>query len=227
MKEIEANELISAYYDNELTESELDNLLEMTKKDPLLLAKLNNYALISTISEKDEKVFSILESISSVTQKRWFGNGLSATAAILLTVLFLNNPFESRFSESDVINSQIRDAVESDEAAKTYSMVEKNLIPHVMSIIDNNSRSYEDDLAIDLSPIGFNRIDNNPGHFIRGKKKIQVRVEPNRIGIKENRYWQSGNKLIYLYPTSDGKIISIYGDLTIQEVEKIIPVLIK
>ena len=227
MKEIEANELISAYYDNELTESELDNLLDMTKKDPLLLAKLNNYALISTISEKDEKVFSILESISSVTQKRWFGNGLSATAAILLTVLFLNNPFESRFSESDVINSQIRDAVESDEAAKTYSMVEKNLIPHVMSIIDNNSRSYEDDLAIDLSPIGFNRIDNNPGHFIRGKKKIQVRVEPNRIGIKENRYWQSGNKLIYLYPTSDGKIISIYGDLTIQEVEKIIPVLIK
>lgn len=227
MKEIEANELISAYYDNELTESELDNLLEMTKNDPLLLAKLNNYALISTISEKDEKVFSILESISSVTQKRWFGNGLSATAAILLTVLFLNNPFESRFSESDVINSQIRDAVESDEAAKTYSMVEKNLIPHVMSIIDNNSRSYEDDLAIDLSPIGFNRIDNNPGHFIRGKKKIQVRVEPNRIGIKENRYWQSGNKLIYLYPTSDGKIISIYGDLTIQEVEKIIPVLIK
>lgn len=227
MKEIEANELISAYYDNELTESELDNLLEMTKNDPLLLAKLNNYALISTISEKDEKVFSILESISYVTQKRWFGNGLSATAAILLTVLFLNNPFESRFSESDVINSQIRDAVESDEAAKTYSMVEKNLIPHVMSIIDNNSRSYEDDLAIDLSPIGFNRIDNNPGHFIRGKKKIQVRVEPNRIGIKENRYWQSGNKLIYLYPTSDGKIISIYGDLTIQEVEKIIPVLIK
>ena len=227
MKEIEANELISAYYDNELTESELDNLLEMTKKDPLLLAKLNNYALISTISEKDEKVFSILESISNVTQKRWFGNGLSATAAILLTVLFLNNPFESRFSESDVINSQIRDAVESDEAAKTYSMIEKNLIPHVMSIIDNNSRSYEDDLAIDLSPIGFNRIDNNPGHFIRGKKKIQVRVEPNRIGIKENRYWQSGNKLIYLYPTSDGKIISIYGDLTIQEVEKIIPVLIK
>lgn len=227
MKEIEANELISAYYDNELTESELDNLLEMTKNDPLLLAKLNNYALISTISEKDEKVFSILESISYVTQKRWFGNGLSATAAILLTVLFLNNPFESRFSESDVINSQIRDAVESDEAAKTYSMVEKNLIPHVMSIIDNNNRSYEDDLAIDLSPIGFNRIDNNPGHFIRGKKKIQVRVEPNRIGIKENRYWQSGNKLIYLYPTSDGKIISIYGDLTIQEVEKIIPVLIK
>ena len=106
-------------------------------------------------------------------------------------------------------------------------MIEKNLIPHVMSIIDNNSRSYEDDLAIDLSPIGFNRIDNNPGHFIRGKKKIQVRLEPNRIGIKENRYWKSGNKLIYLYPTSDGKIISIYGDLTIQEVEKIIPVLTK
>ena len=96
-----------------------------------------------------------------------------------------------------------------------------------MSLIDNNGKSYGDDLSVDLSPVGFNRIDSNPGHFIKGKKKIQVRVEPNRIGIYENKYWKSGNKLIYLYPTADGKIISIYGDLSIQEVEKIIPVLIK
>ena len=65
--------------------------------------------------------------------------------------MFINNPFESRFSESDVINSQIRDAIESDEAAKTFSMIEKDLIPHVMSLIDNNGKSYGDDLAIDLS----------------------------------------------------------------------------
>ena len=56
---------------------------------------------------------------------------------------------------------------------------------------------------------------------------MHVRVEPNRIGLNENKYWKSGNKLIYLHPTVDGKIISIYGDLSIQEVEKIIPVLIK
>ncbi len=229
MKEIDINQLISAYYDDELTESELDLLLEETKRDPSLLAKLNNYALISAISEKDDKVTSIFENISDFVQKRWVGNGLTAAAAVLLTVMFINNPFESRFSESDIINSQIRDAIESDEAAKTFSMIEKDLIPHVMSLIDNNGKSYAygDDLAIDLSPVGFNRIDNNPGHFIKGKKKIQVRVEPNRIGLNENKYWKSGNKLIYLHPTVDGKIISIYGDLSIQEVEKIIPVLIK
>ena len=227
MKEIDINQLISAYYDNELTECELHLLLEETKRDPDLLAKLSNYALISAISEKDNKAVSIFENISDFVQKRWVGNGLTAAAAVLLTVTFINNPFESRFSESDLINSQIRDAVESDEAAKTFSMIEKNLIPHVMSLIDNNGKSYGDDLSVDLSPVGFNRIDSNPGHFIKGKKKIQVRVEPNRIGIYENKYWKSGNKLIYLYPTADGKIISIYGDLSIQEVEKIIPVLIK
>ena len=227
MKQIDINELISAYYDNELTESELDYLLEETKRNPQLLAKLNNYALITVISEKDMKVISFFERVSGFAQKRWVGNGLTAAAAVLFTVLFLNNSFDSRFSESELINSQIRDAIESDEAEKTFSMIEKNLIPHVISIIDNNGRSYGDDLAIDLSPVGFNRIDNNPGHFIKGKKKIQVRVEPNRIGINENKYWKSGNKLIYLYPTIDGKIISIYGDLTVQEVEKIIPVLIK
>ena len=227
MKQIDINELISAYYDNELTESELDYLLEETKRNPQLLAKLNNYALITVISEKDMKVISFFERVSGFAQKRWVGNGLTAAAAVLFTVLFLNNSFDSRFSESELINSQIRDAIESDEAEKTFSMIEKNLIPHVISIIDNNGRSYGDDLAIDLSPVGFNRIDNNPGHFIKGKKKIQVRVEPNRIGINENKYWKSGNKLIYLYPTIDGNIISIYGDLTVQEVENIIPVLIK
>ncbi len=227
MKESDINQLISAYYDNELTQSELDFLLEETKKDPELLSKLNNYGLISTIFEKDDKVISIFANISDFVQKRWVGNGLTAAAAVLLTVIVINNPFESRFSESEFISSQIRDAIESEEAAKTFSMIEKDLIPHVMSIIDSNGKSYGDDLAIDLSPVGFNRIDNNPGHFIKGKKKIQVRVEPNRIGLNENKYWKSGNKLIYLYPTVDGKIISIYGDLTIQEVEKIIPVLIK
>ena len=70
MKEIDINLLISAYYDNELTESELDYLLEETKKDPELLAKLNNYALISTISEKDNKVISIFENIADFVQKR-------------------------------------------------------------------------------------------------------------------------------------------------------------
>ena len=69
MKESDINQLISAYYDNELTESELDLLLEETKKDPGLLAKLNNYALISAISYKDDKVVSIFENISDFVQK--------------------------------------------------------------------------------------------------------------------------------------------------------------
>ena len=134
MKEIDINQLISAYYDNELTENELELLLEETKRDPDLLAKLNNYALISAISEKQDKVVSIFENISGFVQKRWVGNGLTAAAAVLLTVMFINNPFESRFSESDVINSQIRDAIESDEAAKTFSMIEKDLILSLIHI---------------------------------------------------------------------------------------------
>ena len=92
MKEIDINQLISAYYDNELTENELDLLLEETKKDPGLLAKLNNYALISAISEKDDKVVSIFENISDFVQKRWVGNGLTAAATVLLTCLLYTSP---------------------------------------------------------------------------------------------------------------------------------------
>ena len=227
MKQNDINELISAYYDDELTQSELNYLLEETRKNPELLSSLNNYALISIIFKKNDKVISIFDNISNLVQIRWVSNGLTASAAVLLTILFLSDPFESRFSESDLINSQIRDAVESDEAAKTFSLIENNLIPHVMSLIDNDGKSFGDDLAIDLSPVGFNRSDNYPGYFVKGKRKIQVRVEQNSLGINESRYWKSGKKLIYLHPTADGKIISLYGDLSIQEVEKIIPVLIK
>ena len=226
MREIDINELISAYYDNELTDEQLDLLLGETRKNPKLLSKLNNYGLISIATEEEKKVVSIFKNIASFSQKRWVGNGLTAVATVLLTLIVLNNPFDTRFSESEIINSQIRAAIESEEAAETFSMIEKNLIPHVMSIIDNSDKSYGDDLSIDLSPVGFNRIESNPGYYIKDQKRILVRVEPNRLGISNNRYWKSGNKLIYLYPTTDGKIISIYGDLSIQEVEKIIPVLI-
>ena len=89
MKKTDINQLISAYYDNELTDSELDLLLEETKRDPDLLAKLNNYALISAISEKEDKLVSIFENISDFVQKRWVGNGLTAAAAVLLTVMFI------------------------------------------------------------------------------------------------------------------------------------------
>ena len=71
MKDIDINQLISAYYDNELTEGELDYLLEATKKDPELLSKLKNYGLISVISEKDDKVVSIFTNISDFVQKRF------------------------------------------------------------------------------------------------------------------------------------------------------------
>ena len=226
MREIDIKELISAYYDNELTDEQLDLLLGETRKNPKLLSKLNNYGLISIATEEEKKVVSIFKNIASFSQKRWVGHGLTAVATVLLTLIVLNNPFDTRFSESEIINSQIRAAIESEEAAETFSMIEKNLIPHVMSIIDNSDKSYGDDLSIDLSPVGFNRIESNPGYYIKDQKRILVRVEPNRLGISNNRYWKSGNKLIYLYPTADGKIISIYGDLSIQEVEKIIPVLI-
>ena len=69
MKDIDINLLISAYYDNELTESELDYLLEETKKDPELLAKLNNYALISAISEMITRLSRFLKTFQILFKK--------------------------------------------------------------------------------------------------------------------------------------------------------------
>ena len=60
MKKTDINQLISAYYDNELTEGELDYLLEATKKDPELLSKLKNMSESKLLKEKKDVLVDYL-----------------------------------------------------------------------------------------------------------------------------------------------------------------------
>jgi hypothetical protein len=40
-----------------------------------------------------------------------------------------------------------------------------------------------------------------------------LRIEKKNLGINKVRYWKHGNKMIYLVPLADGRMVTIYGNL--------------
>lgn len=216
------NSKLSQLYDNELNQDQLDDVLKNLKSNLQLQKKYSSYGLISDVlsSSPAEKV-TFVDFAKKVLSNRLVGNGLTAAATIFLTVLFLYDPEANRLAESSEQSRQIRDAVASEEAAIISNNIMQNEIRHLISL-DNN---YQPMSSIDLSPVGYNQIKGSPDTFQKGKKKVRIRITNNQSGLNEIRFFDYGHTAVYLYPLDD-KIVSVSGDLSQDEVEKIIKVLI-
>ena len=216
------NSKLSQLYDNELNQDQLDDVLKNLNSNLQLQEKYSSYGLISDVlsSSPAEKV-TFVDFAKKVLSNRLVGNGLTAAATIFLTVLFLYDPEANRLAESSEQSRQIRDAVTSEEAAIISNNIMQNEIRHLISL-DNN---YQPMSSIDLSPVGYNQIKGSPDTFQKGKKKVRIRITNNQSGLNEIRFFDYGHTAVYLYPLDD-KIVSVSGDLSQDEVEKIIKVLI-
>ena len=216
------NSKLSQLYDNELNQDQLDDVLKNLNSNLQLQKKYSSYGLISDVlsSSPAEKV-TFVDFAKKVLSNRLVGNGLTAAATIFLTVLFLYDPEANRLAESSEQSRQIRDAVASEEAAIISNNIMQNEIRHLISL-DNN---YQPMSSIDLSPVGYNQIKGSPDTFQKGKKKVRIRITNNQSGLNEIRFFDYGHTAVYLYPLDD-KIVSVSGDLSQDEVEKIIKVLI-
>ena len=216
------NSKLSQLYDNELNQDQLDDVLKNLNSNLQLQKKYSSYGLISDVlsSSPAEKV-TFVDFVKKVLSNRLVGNGLTAAATIFLTVLFLYDPEANRLAESSEQSRQIRDAVASEEAAIISNNIMQNEIRHLISL-DNN---YQPMSSIDLSPVGYNQIKGSPDTFQKGKKKVRIRITNNQSGLNEIRFFDYGHTAVYLYPLDD-KIVSVSGDLSQDEVEKIIKVLI-
>lgn len=216
------NSKLSQLYDNELNQDQLDDVLKNLNSNSQLQEKYSSYGLISDVlsSSPAEKV-TFVDFAKKVLSNRLVGNGLTAAATIFLTVLFLYDPEANRLAESSEQSRQIRDAVASEEAAIISNNIMQNEIRHLISL-DNN---YQPMSSIDLSPVGYNQIKGSPDTFQKGKKKVRIRITNNQSGLNEIRFFDYGHTAVYLYPLDD-KIVSVSGDLSQDEVEKIIKVLI-
>ena len=210
-------EKISALYDGELDQSEIDDLLEIINNDPLYKEKLSLYSLIThMIGEEYNEPVSIpakSNSNNNLFTNIWFSNTLTAAASILLTLTIVNNSDLSRLDISASSTDQISAAINSKEAREVAVNSEEKLTDHVLRVI-NDPNFMSSQQPIDLKNVGFSLKSPKGDIYSKGQENFKIRIEKNNFGLKKIRYWNYGNKKIYLIPITNGRTITIYGNIS-------------
>ncbi len=212
------NEKLSALYDGELSKDEIDDLLDIIKKDSSLQKKLSMYSLIGLATSKDETNIVSIESKKNKTKNFfsniWLSNTLTAAASILLTLTIVNNIDFSRMNISIDSTNQISSAINSKEAKETALKSEEYLADYIMKVI-NEPNFMNSNQSLDLQNVGFSNNLENGYLYSKGNENFKLRIEKNNFGLKKVRYWKHGNKIIYLVPLSDGRAVTLYGNIPI------------
>ena len=209
---------ISELYDGELDQNEIDTLLEIISGDQKLQKKLSMYSLAGIASSyKNNQVASIKskdKSNKSLFSNIWLSNGLTAAASVLLTLTIVNNADFSRMDISSSSTNQISSAINSKEAKEVINKSEESLADYIMKVI-NDPNFMNSKGSVDLRNVGFLSESRTGSTYSRGKENFKLRIEKNNFGLNKIRYWKHGNKMIYLVPLSDGRAVTIYGNVTL------------
>ena len=129
-------EKISALYDGELGDTEVDEVLLMIENDINLQNKLSKYALISSaVRQQKNNVQSITSSRRSKKFNFWVSNSITAAATVLITFFAINQFDLNRMGEDLSAKNQINIAVNSKEAKDTANRAEENLVDEINQVI--------------------------------------------------------------------------------------------
>jgi len=220
------NEKLSALFDGELSPSETDDLLTMINDDDVQ-ERLKDYAQISAmVSEKgveESKTNLISIKFPDFLQYRpWLSNGMSAAAAILLTVFLINPSDSGRLGFNSEAQSEIQAAINSDEAKNNIIRIEEGLLEHMFDVLDQSNLSNKNQFNPNLTNVGFQNSLNRPGHYTNGQENFYMHVATKDLGLKKVRYWKSGKNMVYLFPLPNGKVLTLYGNLSPEEANRVI-----
>jgi len=215
MKNNDINEKLSALYDGELDEAEINSVLDALSSDESLQKKLSHYALMSSALNINEGNVQPIKPKNRFNSNFWFSNGITAAASVLLTIVFIN--FDtinfSRLGPDNEAANRLNLAINSREAKDIASLSEENLVDHVLKVINNPEFMSSNNSDIDLRNVGFNTKGQSNSQYIKGKESFRLRLEKKNLGINKVRYWKHGNKMIYLVPLADGRVLTLYGNL--------------
>ena len=213
----EINEKLSALYDGELNIDELDELIEIVSKEKNLQKQISMYSLIGTaINHKSNNVVDIdskKRGIKDIVSNIWVSNSLTAAASILLTLVFINNDF-SRMNINIDSSKQISSAINSEEAKNIAQRADEYLTDHIMNII-NDPNYMTSNSSIDLRNVGYRNNSTSGYSQFKGNENFQLRIEKRNFGLNKIRYWKHGNKMIYLVPLKDGRVLTLYGNISL------------
>ena len=215
-------EKISALYDGELSEAEVEEVLLLIDGDPKLQKKLSRYSLI-TASVNSE--MNNVQSISSKNKDRklnfWISNTITAAATVLITFFAINQFDLNRMGEDLSAKNQINIAINSQEAKDLANRVEEKLVDHVMHVINNLENDNVTPYDIDLRNVGYSKKKKKSRTYNNGNKKFILRIEKKDLGIKNVKNWQHKDKMIYVVPLQDGRVITLYGNIDQESVTQI------
>ena len=211
-------EKISAMYDGELNSSEIDELIEIVNNNKDMQKLLSLYSLINVaLNQRSNKFKSKIvnkDSFKNIFSNVWLTNGLTAAATVLLTLTFMNYSDFFRLNENIDSKNQISSAINSKEAQLIAQRSEEYVTDHVMKVL-NDPNYMNSSGRIDLRNVGFNLNTSDGFSYIKGKEKFQLRIENKDFGLKKVRYWKHGNKMIYLVPLENGKVVTLYGNISL------------
>jgi hypothetical protein len=207
-------EKISALYDGELGDKDTDEVLLMIENDVNLQNKLSKYALMSSaIRQQKNNVQSITSSKRSKKFNFWVSNSITAAATVLITFFAINQFDSNRMGEDLSAKNQINIAVSSKAAKDIANRAEENLVDHVMQVINNQPNDNMTSYNVDLRNVGYTRTSPNSRTYNKGNKNFVLRIEKKNLGIKKVRNWQHKDKMIYVVPMQDGRVITLYGNI--------------
>ena len=210
------NEKLSALYDGELENNEIDNVLRELDNNDELKQTLSIYSVIGLSMRDKQNVTHIssanLRKDNWITSKLWLSNAFTAAASILLTFFVVNYADLSRMNISTESANKIASAVNSKEAKEVVANSNEFLVDHIMNVI--NDPAFMNTNTIDLRNVGYNISDKQNLGYSNGRESFKLRIENRDFGLNRIRYWRHGNKMIYLVPISNGRVVTIYGNIS-------------
>ena len=215
-------EKISALYDGELSETESEEILLRIDDDVKLQKKLSRYSLITSAMNTE---MNNVQSISANNRDRkfnfWISNTITAAATVLITFFAINKFDLNRMGEDLSAKNQINIAINSQEAKDLANKVEEKLVDHVMHVINNPQNDNVTPYDIDLRNVGYSKLSSKSRTYNNGNKNFILRIEKKDLGIKKVRNWQHKDKMIYVVPLQDGRVITLYGNIDEESVTQI------
>ena len=161
----------------------------------------------------ETRIQSIIAKRKKLNFNFWLSNSITAAAAVMITFFSLNQFDLNRMGEDISAKNQINIAINSKEAKDIARRAEDNLVDHVMQIINNSQNASLAPYNIDLRNVGYTRKGPNSSIYNKGNKNFTLYIEKKNLGIKKLRNWQHKDKMIYVVPLQDGRVLTLYGNI--------------
>ena len=213
-------EKISAFYDGELNLSskEIDELIIFINENPSLSEQISMMALTSAMHENEDSNLTSINAKkkdSNISYKNfWLSNSITAAATILLTLTVVTNFDFSRMNVSTDSSNKISSAINSKEAKMIAQRSEEQLTDYIMKIVNEPGFMAGNEM-VDLRNVGYQYNPTNGSNYFKDKENFQLRIEKKDFGLNKIKYWKHGNKMIYLVPLSDGRVLTLYGNISL------------